>query len=248
MMRSRQQTVRKRANATAQIEETTSLEDPYAQEAHPGPSTTTPTPSISDSESNASGTTVLSSRDPRVTSIVYRWPRPKYHRMLAGGIFVLPIMPRSSILNGRPLDDTEWEDFIEQNIPPTFSNYQLYTSTGVVRVAMERDPEYSGFENFPAIPPTRVDLRHRDRCFLIEGMILPGYITRIQVSLEINYRVRMVLMLFAFFMKLWGFCFAVGYGANYVGITIFTLVSFLYIVVAAFTKPEDTCQCVCGCS
>ncbi|KAF3216735.1 hypothetical protein TWF106_008136 [Orbilia oligospora] len=136
MMRSCQQTVRKRANGTAQIEETASLEDPYAQRVYPGPSTTTPTPSVSDSESNASGTTVLSSKDLRVTSIVYRWSRPKYHRILAGGISVLPIMPRSSILDGRLLDDTEWEDFIEQNIPPTFSNYQLYTNTGIVRVVV----------------------------------------------------------------------------------------------------------------
>ncbi|KAF3205817.1 hypothetical protein TWF679_009187 [Orbilia oligospora] len=248
MMRSRQQTVGKRANATAQIEETTSPEDPYAQRVYPGPSTTTPTPSVSDSESNASGATVLSSRDPRVTSIVYRLPRPKYHRMLAGGIFVLPIMTRSSILDGRLLDDTEWEDFVEQNIPPTFSNYQLYTNTGIIRVVMDKDPEYSGFENLPAVPPTMVDLRCRDRYFVIENSILPGYITRIQVPLEINYHVRMVLMPFAVSIQIWGFCFALGYGVNYVGFTLFGFVAVLYIAVSAFTKPEDTCGCVCGCA
>ncbi|KAF3193264.1 hypothetical protein TWF225_010033 [Orbilia oligospora] len=170
MMRSRQQTVRKRANATAQIEETASLEDPYAQQAHPGPSTTTPTPSVSDSESNASGTT------------------------------------------------------------------------------MDKDPEYSGFENLPAIPPNIVDFRRGDRYFIIESSILPGYITRIQVPLEIHYRVRMALMLFALLMQVWGFCFALGYGLNYVGITLFGLVSVLYIALRAFTKQEDTCGCACGCA
>ncbi|KAF3129348.1 hypothetical protein TWF703_008971 [Orbilia oligospora] len=248
MMRSRQQTVRKRTNATAQIEENVSLEDPYAQQAHPCPSTTTPTPSVSDSESNASRTTVLSSRDPRVISIIYRWPRLEYHRMLAGGISVLPIMPRNLILDGRPLNDTEWKDFIEQNIPPTFSNYQLYTSTGIFRVVMDKDLEYSGFENLPAIPPTIVDFRRGGRYFIIESSILPGYITRIQVPLEIHYRVRMVLMLFALLMQVWGFCFALGYGLNYVSITLFGLVSVLYIALRAFTKPEDTCGCACGCA